>query len=1131
MTIAKQNHKKEIRDLSQTHFLLVNTLATGALSIALVAPDAWAGAGRSTPQKDAAGVEFFEKNIRPIFAEHCYQCHSDQELPPKGNLRLDGPEWIRKGGNQGPVIEPGYPDLSLLIEAVSYGAVDLRMPPSGKLEDRKIQRLIEWVEMEAPLPEAVPMAEDEAGHSAGIDLEAGREFWAFQPLSEEEPPPVRKTGWARHPIDRFVLAGLEKQGLEPGPPVDRASLLRRVTFDLIGLPPSPAELKDFLADDSPDAFEEVVDRLLASPHYGERWGRHWLDLVRFAETNGHEFDNDKLDAWRYRDYVIRAFNQDVPYDQFVREHIAGDLLPEQRISLDGTHWESPIGTGFLWFGEVLNSPVDSDLSRADQVDNQLDVLSKAFLGLTVACARCHDHKFDPIPTADYYAMAGILHSTNVREKVIDSPQRSARLRSLASRIFEINLEIADQLIPARRRLVERLTDDLSKAASQVWQSRPPPESGRERKDLSHLPWVWTRYLEEACGDPEHVFHPVARLADRGNEWPVRPLEEVRDELAAQLTSLRGESSAALQSQRGDQIFEDFERIDFSGWAVDGEAFAGGPQRRLPPNQPARGHQGSGVANSFGAGTDEWVGSLTSKRFKMAKPWVHVRVGGSKETGADEEAELRVSIVVSDYKAFHFLPTGEGLHWQSELVEEFGVRREAYIEIVDRSRQGHIVVDSIIFSDSPSPPPMAAGPNRHVVDLLQQPVESLPALSASLQELFLGHIGKEAFDRETRWLQEAVSPFPSPEKMAMLLDNKSRNRVRLLQTERRKLADQIPESTFALVGVDWNPRDSRIHVSGSHKNLGEVVPRGFLRVLANDNRVPIQWGSGRRALAEWLTSPQNPLTARVLVNRVWKHYFGQGLVTTPDNFGLMGKRPSHPQLLDYLTTRFLGADWSIKAFHRLILNTSTYRMSSRPRPEASAVDPDNIWLHRMPVKRLEAEAIRDTILAVSGQLDRRLFGPSIVPFITPYHDGRGKPESGPLDGDNRRSIYIEIRRNFLPLFFLAFDYPTPTSTLGRRSVSSVPSQALMLMNNELVTQQAAHWGKRVAAGKLQPRQRIEQMYLTAFSRLPQPKEIDQVMAFLEQQQHHHGIDPASNDFRPWADLGHVLFNSSEFIFIQ
>ena len=1131
MATSKQHHKKGASHLALTRFLRANTLVTGALSITLVVPGAWAAAGRSTPQEEAAGVEYFEKNIRPIFAEHCYQCHSDQQLPPKGNLRLDEPDWIRKGGNQGPIVEPGYPDLSLLIEAVSYEAVDLRMPPSGKLEDRHIQNLIQWVEMEAPLPESTPAGGGAVDHSAGIDLEAGRKFWAFQPLSEEEPPPVRNDGWTRNPIDRFVLAGLEKEGLEPGPPADRASLLRRVTFDLIGLPPSPAELKDFLADDSPDAFERVVDRLLASPHYGERWGRHWLDLVRFAETNGHEFDNDKLDAWRYRDYVIRAFNQDVPYDQFVREHIAGDLLPEQRISRDGSHWESPIGTGFLWFGEVLNSPVDSDLSRADQVDNQLDVLSKAFLGLTVACARCHDHKFDPIPTADYYAMAGILHSTNVREKIIDSPQRSARLRSLASRIFEINLEITDELVPARQELVERLTDDLDQAASQMWQGRSSQEPVREPGDLSHLPEVWTRYLEEACGDPEHVFHPVARLGDQPNEWPGRPLEEVRTELARQLESLRRESPAARNHQRGDQIFEDFERIDFSGWTVDGEAFGGGPQRRLPPNQPARGHQGSGVANSFGAGADEWVGSLTSKRFKMAKPWVHVRLGGSRETGADEEAELRVSIVVSDYKAFHFLPTGQGLHWQSELVEEFGVRREAYIEIVDRSRQGHIVVDSIIFSDSPSPPAAAAGPNRHIVELLQQPVESLPALSASLQQLFRGQIHEEAIDRETRWLQEAVSPFSSAEEMAILLDTGSRKQVRLLQAERRKLADRIPKSAFALVGEDWNPRDIRVHVSGSHKNLGDVVPRGFMKVLTNGEQAPIRWGSGRRELAEWLTGAENPLTARVFVNRVWKQYFGQGLVTTPDNFGLMGQRPSHPQLLDYLTTKFLEADWSIKALHKLILDTSTYRMSSRPRPEASAADPDNVWLHRMPVKRLEAEAIRDTILAVSGELDRQLFGPSIVPFITPYHDGRGKPESGPLDGDNRRSIYIEIRRNFLPLFFLAFDYPTPTSTLGRRSVSTVPSQALMLMNNEFVTQQASHWGKRVAAGNLRPRQRIEQMYLTAFSRLPQPKEIDQVMAFLEQQRRHYRIDPASNDLRPWADLGHVLFNSSEFIFIQ
>src|SRR5439155_8002074 len=438
-----------------------------------VAP-AWASPGDET--------EFFEKKIRPVLVEKCFQCHSSQSKAPMGGLRLDSAENILKGGESGPAIVPGNPSQSLLIKAISYADLKLRMPPTGKLSDEEIADFIAWVKRwknKAPSQEFTP---DAGSGKKGIDFDESRKFWAFQKVQVCPLPQINQRNWVTTPLDTFILAGLEERGLKPAPPADKRTWLRRVTFDLIGLPPTSQEVESFLSDNSPNAYEAVVDRLLSSPHYGERWGRHWLDLVRFAETNGHEYDTDKPDCWRYRDYVIRAFNQDVPYNQFVKEHIAGDLLPEMRLSEDGSYWESPLATGFYWFGEVINSPTDSIKSRADQVDNQLDVLGKAFLGLTVACARCHDHKFDPIPTSDYYSLAGILHSTEISEAVVDSPARVQQIASARQKVWEKSRQIKSLLRPARMQMARQLKDYLLAAAELI--SNAKSDSSSSLQDLA-----------------------------------------------------------------------------------------------------------------------------------------------------------------------------------------------------------------------------------------------------------------------------------------------------------------------------------------------------------------------------------------------------------------------------------------------------------------------------------------------------------------------------------------------------------------------------------------------------------------------------------------------------------------------
>ena len=924
------------------------------------------GASLGAAEPTSEQIEFFEKKIRPTLAQKCYGCHNSKMKTPLGGLRLDSKEGLLHGGDSGKAIVAGDPAASRLVQAISYKQ-ELKMPPSGKLTDEQIADLEAWVKMGAPDPRVAEAAPSTVAKKS-YDWTEARKFWAFQPAKQPAVPNVANKRWVQSPVDSFIVSKLEQQGLEPAKPADRNTLLRRVTYDLTGLPPTPAELDAFVKDTSADAFKKVVERLLASPQYGERWARHWLDLVRYAETNGHEYDNDKLAPWRYRDYVIRAFNEDVPYDQFVREHIAGDLLEKKRLRADGTAVESPLGTTHYWFNEVLNSATDSEKSRADDVDNQIDVASKAFLGMTVACARCHDHKFDPIPTADYYALAGVFHSTDLREATIDSPAKISKIEELSRAMQKINRDI----------------------------------------DAIKTPVV------------------IASTID------YRPQ---------------------------DKIFEQFNEPGFGKWVTQGAAFGDRPI--------------NGAADSRGAGSDVFAGTLTSPKFRTGKElFLHVRLSGTKgDPKLKERGPLRFTIVADGYKGQHIVPEGPSESKWKTLRLTFERERTCYFEIVDRSREGYIAVEEIVFSENQQPP-----------------------------------------------FTEVGLPDAKP------LTTADQQKVDQLLAERVRLESQVPVSEFAMVAEDRNPHNSRLHIRGNHKNLGDEVPRRFLQVVAGPNQQPVTNGSGRLYIANWMASPDNPLTARVMVNRVWKHHFGAGIVRSTDNFGKMGEEPSHPELLDYLAADFVKRGWSVKDLHRQIVLSSTYQMSSEVSPKAAKLDPTNKLLQHMPVRRLEAEAIRDGILAVSGGLNKQMFGPSVPPFISSYQDGRGKPESGPLDGAGRRSVYVQVRRNFMTPLFLAFDYPLPISAIGARTVSTVPSQALMMMNNEFVAQQAASWAQRMVAAAPDTTERVRQMYLAAFGRPPAAEEISSISSFVAGQEQ-------KPEKAVWTDVAHVLLNSAEFIYLR
>jgi hypothetical protein len=788
-------------------------------------------------------------------------------------------------------------------------------------------------------------------------------------------------------------------------------------------PPTPEELATFEADKSPGAYEKVVNRLLASPHYGERWARHWLDLVRYAETAGHEFDYDILGAWRYRDYVIRAFNNDVPYDQFVIEQVAGDLLdPPRRHPTEGLN-ESILGTGFYFLGEGVHSPVDLQDEEARRVDNQIDVFSKTFLGLTVACARCHDHKFDPISTRDYYALAGYLRSSRHQQAFIDPPQRiGAKVAALEA----IKAEVTARL--NQRRKASNLTPVAPTAAGVRAPASGRATLGARERTLSH---------------------------------PDPPADD---------------SSV---------LFEDFDQDIYAGWSVTGDAF--GTRPTCPGdwrwNEDQIEFVAPGQAHS-GLVSDRLQGVLRLRSFTIPRKFIHYRAQG---------ANGRINLVIDGFEKIRDPIYGgltiaidhpDGPRWYSQNVAMW-VGHRAYIEIADGAAvdftggrstylagDGFIAVDEIWFSDNASP-----------------------------------------FSRPAQLCAGEPIPLQDPALMALA--------ARYHETEMT-----IPPPTLAPAIADGTGDDERIHIRGNAKTLGEIVPRRFLEVIDGPHQPPPESGSGRLDLARRMVRPSNPLLARVLVNRLWQHHFGEGLAASPDDFGVMGRPPSHPELLDWLASRFIESGWSIKSLHRLMVLSRAYRMQSMPRGDAERIDPENRLWHRMNLRRLEAEAIRDAMLAVSGQLNRTLYGPSIAPHLTLFMEGRGRPTtSGPLDGDGRRSLYLSVRRNFLNTILLAFDFPPPATTMGKRNVSNVPAQALTLLNDPFVIEQAQRWADRIMAKGVADRAAdLDALYRLAFSRPPTNRECAEALAFLDDRSR------ASNERQAWSDLCHVLFNVKEFLFI-
>ena len=893
--------------------------------------------------------DFFEERIRPLLAQNCFTCHTDS---PQSGLRLDSRESILQGGQSGSAVLPGDPEGSLLIQAVRRTHPRLKMPPGNPLGPDQVRDLETWVRTGAFWPEAPDpsaKAETENGHPYRITPEQ-RSFWSFQPIRKPAPPATADSQWSRSAIDRFILARLESQGMQPVRPAGRRVLIRRASMDLIGLPPIPEEVEAFVRDRSPLAFAKVVDRLLASPHYGERWGRYWLDLARYADDRLNDTRDDPYpNSYRYRDWVVQALNQDLPYDLFAKAQIAGDLLLEEA--------PEKFAAGLGLYGLSPRLP-----------DDRVDVTTRTFLGLTVACAKCHDHKYDPIPTRDFYSLQGVFQSTQSHEFPLAPEAVVSEYQKQAKRIGNLETDLKEFL----KRETLQLGDILASQTSRFM------EAARQVLGESRLP------VADAARQANLDAETLQRWIKHLNTWPK-------------------------------------EHPYLDDW----------PERLQAPEEDFR----------------KWAEKFQARVVSVARERKELdRRNRSAPKG--KPAEVMEADKAGFWNAFYFATPRPDLPYRPPLGIYY------YGEVNQYPGTEMKVV------------PFLKGERRDYVD---------------------GVLG------EIRTLKESL-----PAKYAFL--------------------HTIRDSA--------KPTDLKVHIGGSKDNLGDTAPRRFLQILSEGEPPPFQKGSGRLELAQAIADPGNPLTARVMVNRIWLHHFGRGIVGTTSNFGQLGDRPTHPQLLDYLASRLISSDWSLKSLHREIMLSATYALSNAPSDRNAALDPDNRLYWRANRRRLDAEALRDTLLFVSGKLDRALGGPPL--WLTENLAWRKGPDGEPdkysqpaewiLTDSNRRTLYGFVSRRRPDKTMTLFDFPNPTAISETRFETSTPLQRLFFLNSAFLTRLSEALVAGLDGGAGDPAS-IRRIYRILFGRNPSPEELRLGVTFLRE-----------ND-KGWAQYARVLLSSNEFLYVK
>ncbi len=1018
-------------------------------------------------------VAFFEKNVRPLFVAKCQVCHGGGQNPMAG-LALDSREHALKGGGRGAAIVPGQPAQSLLIRAVRAAEGVPKMPPSGNLKESEIAALTEWIQRGAPWGNAASTASDKA------------KFWAFEAPRESAAPVVRNAKWAKSPIDAFVLANLEAKGLKPAPPADKRTLIRRATYDLTGLPPAEEDVQAFLKDASPDAFARVIDRLLASPRYGERWGRHWLDVARYADSNGLDENLVYRHAWRYRDYVIQAFNKDKPYNQFVREQLAGDLLPAAPDL--PTRFERHTATGFLSLGAKMLAEDDPLKMEMDIVDEQLDTAARTFMGLTVGCARCHDHKFDPIPTADYYAMAGIFKSSKTMENF-----------KVVAKWHEFVLAPDDEVKSLREHEAKIEAKQKEISGIQKKNLEPLAAEARLKTGAYLLAAAEVRQGAAAKLQPAEGAPLVLREAssfDEGNA--PRKLERGKTNVPA---AQKGPHSAIYKidaPQAGDYQIELYEEEAGFGTA---DLFVNGTlvKKGLPPVQNRAASPDAGGWSVQGV-------------FAMQAGANAIRLEHKNRFPYFEKLKLTASA----------LPPGKAPRTTAQLAQQYGVNLGYLGQWVEELERSKGAPHSVLFawheigkSWTAWTSPVAKLFEGHTSDSREQ-------LAARYQEVFTDPNNTEAKE----FLLAKAGVFREPNDARQYFTADAQSLLAKLEEERKALEKATPDLPRAM-GVTEAAKidDLEINIRGSHWTLGKKVSRGFLGVLGGEAEIAKDQ-SGRLQLANWMTRADHPLTSRVMVNRLWRWHFGRGIVATTDNFGRLGEKPSNQPLLDWLALEFVRRGWSMKEMHRGMMLTNTYQMSSAYDPKAAETDPENVSLWRMPRRRLEAEAIRDGIMATSGGLDLAMGG-----TILDYKDRQYVANTEKRGAANydlpRRAVYIPVVRSSMYEVFQAFDLPDSSTPSGDRNTSVVAPQALFMMNSSVMLTHSKQFAERLlASAGVDDAGRIRAAYEQALSRPPSGAEVDRALTFIAQM-----MKARPDRTLAWQSFVKSLLSSSEFIYLN
>jgi len=1127
---------------------LLTLLIAAATPVRAQQPAAPSPAADAVSEQTAEQITFFEREVRPLLSTRCFKCHADEKQ--QGNLRLDSRAAILAGGDLGAAVTPGDVEESRLVEVVRYTG-DIRMPPDGRLNDREIAALSRWVKEGL----AWPKSETKDGTPASPSTAAKSANplpWSFQPVTDPTPP-ATESDWIRSPLDQFVLQKLLDAGLTPAPAAEKRMLLRRAKFDLLGLPPTPAEIDAFLADDSPEAFARCVDRFLAMPEYGQRWGRHWLDVARYADSNGQDENLAYVNAYRYRDYVIDAFHRDKPYDQFVREQIAGDLLPDT--GNPDARSERIIATGFLTLGPKMLAEDDPMKMEMDIVDEQVDAIGGAFLGLTLGCARCHDHKFDPVSAADYYAVAGILKSTQSmdnfkvvatwHERPLGSPaeieafaDHTAQLAKKKAEISE-RTEIATSAVIATAR--ERIADYLLAATEQLESSPlasllPPPDAA----DM---------------GVPAGAILREAEQFDRGNVL----VDTTNYGAGIGIVLNRGETPNFVEF--------DLEIPQAGAYQLE-IRYAAAEARSvqvLIDGKLRAADAADEVTGSWFADTQRWSpvgvyelpsGKIVLRVERAAGPFPHLDRLALVPVSAEQAARQRtqstedlsrdrglIDVIVKQWVAHLGAAQKDPLSvWQPW----FAYRRDGKLSPESFTGASAVVAARLLKAGTPADAAELAERYRTEIESadqraqVPQPANGAPptdaadnAVDESLRSVLLGKNGRQ---RRPAALEKHFAKADR--------DDIDRLKSGLTELERSAPAP-LP---LAMSVEDGKATDLRIHIRGSHLTLGELAPRGFPKALSSAAPTLAPDTSGRLQLAQWITEPTNPLTSRVMVNRLWRWHFGAGIVRSTDNFGNLGDRPSHPELLDWLASRFVESGWSVKAMHRLIMLSATYQMGASHNAAALEVDPDNRVLWRMSRRRLEAEAVRDALLSVGGRLDTSMGGTLLKSKPREYVTGTASTNSTSYQTD-RRSVYLPVVRSALYEAFQAFDFAEPTTIKGDRETTTIASQALFMMNSEVMQQQSALLAERlIAEFPHDQAARVRSLYVTTLGRPADAAETSRALAFVDRYATvaqaegpvPEGPVPEGSvanapdlkaPVQAWQALCRVVLSSNEFLYVE